>query len=411
MSAKGRPGTPEGAIGKVSFRKMTENSPGPRAVRAQARYKPLSGGKPKAIYGFGRTEAAARRELQAKVAELNQADLWRGDTTATLGQVIPQWHADLVGSGEIAYQTSTEYLRIATTNIIPALGEVLLKELSAGSISRYLQSLIKDKASGYAIADNTRVVLSSVMTWSVHNDIVPSNPVRDARSPKRPAEARPVPRALTLEQVRVAREACAEADTPPGEKSGPKTNRNLIDGLDLMISTGMRIGEMCSLKWTDIDFLAQPPTATITSTYVDRVEDKSPGAHRQERPKTPTSVRTIVLDDFAVSLLLERQHRPQPRNDFGAVFPSRSGGFFTPNGFRNRWRTVRNSLGDEYAWITPHSLRDTVATAVTRAHGLQTAADLLGHSSTAITRKHYWDRTGDIAPNVTAVTAGLRGER
>lgn len=405
--SRGRPSTPEGAYGKISFIRVKET--GPTAVRAQARFKPSGGGKSISIYGFGKSKAAAERNLKTKAAERSKEAGWRGDKDATIADIVPQWYEELVAHGEIKFQTHTEYLRVVNTTVIPKIGGEKLKDLNPGRVTRFLQSLIVNRTSGYALADNCRVVLSSIMTWAVNNAIIPANPVRDASAPKRPVVARPAPRALSISQVQVVREACRKADNPPPNKSGAKTNMNLIDGMDLLISTGLRIGELMGLTWDDIDLISEPATVTVCGTYVDRTEENTPESHRQQTPKTPTSVRTIALDDFAVALLLERLHRPQPGNIVNAVFPSRSGGFFTPNGFRNRWRTVRDSLGPEYAWVTPHSLRDTVATAVAESHGVQTAADLLGHHSPTITRKYYWDRSGSVAPNVTGITSGLRG--
>ena len=44
--------------------------------------------------------------------------------------------------------------------------------------------------------------------------------------------------------------------------------------------------------------------------------------------------------------------------------------------------------------VTPHSFRRTVATVLDRASGTDLAAEMLGHTSSKITKQHYIERDG-----------------
>ena len=67
------------------------------------------------------------------------------------------------------------------------------------------------------------------------------------------------------------------------------------------------------------------------------------------------------------------------------------------------WRAVR---GEDYEWVKPHTLRKTAGTMVAHAMGVEAAAAMLGHSSTAITERHYIERAR-IAPDSSAALDAL----
>jgi integrase len=62
--------------------------------------------------------------------------------------------------------------------------------------------------------------------------------------------------------------------------------------------TGMRLGEMLALKWTDLDLTKK--TIRITKTYYNP-NNKSTG-YQLLTPKTKKSIRTIMIDDGLVAL-------------------------------------------------------------------------------------------------------------
>jgi integrase len=71
----------------------------------------------------------------------------------------------------------------------------------------------------------------------------------------------------------------------------------------------------------------------------------------------------------------------------------------TTNHIRRRLRAVLSDAGTE--GVTPHAFRRTVATVLDRASGPDPAAELLGHSSSKITKEHYIEPDEAVDP-VTA---------
>jgi integrase len=50
---------------------------------------------------------------------------------------------------------------------------------------------------------------------------------------------------------------------------GPRRGRLLAAFVELLAATGARPNEVLALRWSDVDPLADPPTATITGTLID----------------------------------------------------------------------------------------------------------------------------------------------
>lgn len=396
-------GTPEGQVGEITEYGRTKKGD----IRVRARYRPY-GKKPIAVYGVGRTFTLARRDLLSKISERNETPMWQASQSMTLAAAVPQWKADTVAGGHQKPSTYTEYFRLIDRNVLPVLGDTAFKDLSTGSVTRFLQGMI-GKAStgnakgGYTQSHATLIALRQLTSWAIKNDIISSNPCRDAVVPQRPRELKPLPRALTPAEARTLVEACRQYDTQLPGAHRRQSYMDLSHGVELMLATGLRIGELSVLLWSDIDLSSDSPNVSIQATYTEVAPAEAPPeAHRQDSPKTELSNRTIPLGPHIAAILRSRKAVPAPASSrIDAVFPSRRGGaFLTPNGFRNRLRKVTKLLteetGQDWSWITPHSFRDTAATRLAEAHGVEAAAMLLGHSSPSITEKHYFDRDRTI---------------
>lgn len=67
----------------------------------------------------------------------------------------------------------------------------------------------------------------------------------------------------------------------------------------LMASTGIRSGELCVLKWRDIDFEEQ--TISISKTYYNPTNNRK--EYKLLPPKTPAAVRIIDIDETVINEL------------------------------------------------------------------------------------------------------------
>ncbi|MDJ0321692.1 site-specific integrase [Pseudarthrobacter sp. PS3-L1] len=221
------------------------------------------------------------------------------------------------------------------------------------------------------MASQSRVVLSLMMGLAVRYDIIEMNPVREVMMQ---AGERKQVSALTVEEVQALRIHIAQwAD----EKAGRAAT---LDAMDLFLATGLRPGELLALQFSDVDFRAG--TLTISGTVK---RDSVNGLHRQKFPKSESGKRVLTLPLFGVELI--RRRKASVKGDL--IFPNRNGDPMEPANFRRLWREAR---GDVWEAVKPSSFRKAVATLIERESGSLIASKQLGHSSDAITKKHYIER-------------------
>lgn len=180
----------------------------------------------------------------------------------------------------------------------------------------------------------------------------------------------PVPNLGDVNLVRIE-ELCLGAGRrrPNAEKrNGPKSV-DLPDIVEILVATGMRIGELLALRWSDIELTAPPARRDdeIWMPWLMVNGQITSKGKRVDYGKTNAAIRPIALPDWAAALLRRRKVAQTP-NDLDAVFITRNGTWHYPTNIQGRLRHIR--LLDEYAeltvlqGVTPHSFRRTVATEI-----------------------------------------------
>jgi integrase len=159
--------------------------------------------------------------------------------------------------------------------------------------------------------------------------------------------------------------------------------------------TGMRIGELCALKWSDID--SEGLTINITKTcYVQsNILD-----YQLLTPKTISSIRKIEVDPVVISELEEYRKvqniiRMKKRNsyhdqDFIFAKTGKNAGY--PESMRTfEWRMTRIlKLARLNPKLTPHSLRHTHTSLLAEADAkLEEIMERLGHRDDSTTKHVY----------------------
>lgn len=384
----GRPPTPVGTWGTIRTYHVREG-----AHRSRTRIRDKDG-VTREVSATGTTRAAAERALRQKLVD-RRAPTREGITAdTTIARLARLWLAFLRDEGRIEATTINEYERVLTKVVIPELGGLRLREVSTSRLDLFLVRLRAVSASRQR---KTKVVLSAMLGLAVRHDALALNPVQQtSRVHREKSETR----SLSAQDLMTVREAVRAWSTE--QRSGPKATTDMADIIDMMLATGARIGEILALRWVNITLDAPRPAATITGTIKT---EPGKGTYRKASPKSDSSVRTVALPAFAVNIL-RRQRSSAVNNPLDAVFPTRNGTWQQVNNVERRWRQIRAGTGLD--WVTPHTFRKTVATLISEQVDTETAAQLLGHSSPAITREFYISKP-DIAADVAHVLDELLG--
>jgi len=167
--------------------------------------------------------------------------------------------------------------------------------------------------------------------------------------------------------------------------------------------TGMRVGELVSLQWKDIDFEAK--TIRITKTYYNKKNNTV--NYQLVPPKTLRSRRKIAIDSTVIKAL--KKHKTEQEllirrfgekySNYGYVFAN----FHRYPGFPILIKTVEYrmnrllKLSKLNTKLTPHSLRHTHTALLAQARAtLEEIMDRLGHYDEKVTRKVYLHFTTEV---------------
>ena len=152
----------------------------------------------------------------------------------------------------------------------------------------------------------------------------------------------------------------------------------------MALSTGLRRGELCALRWCDLHGGNQVKIQHSRSTVVGQgVLESDTKNHRTRIVVMPQ----IVFDDLGE--LFTEQALENNGADWNGLIFQRKGKPVHPNTFSHHLRRLydRNGFPEEYHL---HTMRHFFATYLLE-HGTskQVAADLLGHADTAFLERTY----------------------
>ena len=125
--------------------------------------------------------------------------------------------------------------------------------------------------------------------------------------------------------------------------------------------------------------------------------------------KTQESTRVVSIPSFAAEVIRQRLVVVGPESPDHLLFLTRNGTPLKTNNIRRRLRAVLSDAGIE--GVTPHAFRRTVATVLDRASGPDLAAELLGHTSSKITKEHYFQPDEAVDPVTAEILESLAPKR
>lgn len=393
-----RPPLPIGERGNIKRTKQPDGS-----WIASCRYRDADG-VTRQVRAEGPSGQKAENRLKAKLKQRGQGD---GITSEhRVSELAEQWFATV----DKAPGTRSTYRHVLDRHILPGVGALLIREATTARLDQFIRAVSKQrtvevinpktghvsvvKKGGPTSARQCRTVLSLMLGMAARYGAVATNPVRDTSTP---VVKRDQIRAMTMEEFQ---NFFAHLRAWESARSyGPAKNASVLDVVDLFVATGLRPGELLAVRFDDISFKAG--TLSVTGTIKRTTED---GLHRQDHAKSAHGHRVLRLPQFAL-LMLRRRKLAQGK---GLVFTNRLGGIWEPANFSRVWVSAR---GEEWAWVKPSSFRKAVATIIEREAGSLIASKQLGHSSDAVTLKHYIERL-NAAPDSTEVLERFRsGDR
>ena len=161
-------------------------------------------------------------------------------------------------------------------------------------------------------------------------------------------------------------------------------------GIMLCLFTGIRVGELCAMRWDDINLLEKRMHVSKT---MQRVRVSATADSRTEvkilEPKSSCSVRMIPLPDSIMGLI-EEYHLP---GTFLLTGDARR--YVEPRTMQNRFKRILVSCGIRDANF--HATRHTFATrCIELGFDVKSLSEILGHASVSITMNRYVHPTMEL---------------
>jgi integrase len=308
----------------------------------------------------------------------------------TVGTYLTSW---LDGKRKLRPSTRRAYESHIRVYLVPTIGHVRLSALRADHLDAMYETIRSGalrKAPSAATIRRLHATLHSALATAYKRRLIAHNPAGQVELEAAPRNARAVwsPSDLATFLQHVAADRLGAA-------------------YHLVAATGLRRGELCGLRWYDVDL--DGGALVIRQQHVEVGRDIVVG-----EPKTKAGARTVALDAGTVAVLkahkaaqaAERLAWGARYTDGGLVFPKEDGTPLRPEYVTRHFLALSSAAG--LPRIVLHGLRHTWAT-----HALAAGVDMLvvsrhlGHSSLALTADTYTRVLPEVSREAAELVAAM----
>ena len=318
-----------------------------------------------------------------------QNNLQKGIITNPTEMTVREWmdvYMQTYKKPHVRPATYNNYSVKVNNHINPAIGHYKIKSLRQDIIQRFVNGLSEKGLAPSTVIDIYKLLHNALET-AIDDGLIARNVANRVKLPK---TSKPKINVLTAEQEIAFIEQAS------------KTYMGIMYIFDL--HTGMRLGELLGLKWSDIDFendelhvkrtlyKAKDPDETSSHWYLDFGD-----------PKTEAGKRTIPLYDSTMEILAKvyeqqetnKQKAGAAYDDNDLVFCTQLGKPLEPNNMRRTFYSICEKI--EAKGLHPHCLRHTYATRGAEKNvDMRALQAVLGHANIRETIDTYTHPSNDF---------------
>lgn len=338
------------------------------------------------------SQADAKRAERAKLSELD-GGVRLGAARMTLRDYLATWLDRYARTGAVKSGTVTTAAGYVNTHLVPRLGDVTLARLTRLHVEQLVGDLVAAGLSPKTVR-NVIGTLHKSLGDAVRLGLLPYNCASDVSLPR---YVKPEPQPWGDAEV-AAFLAHADANDPL-----------LAAAWWLALTCGLRCGELCGLRWRDVDLVRGEVSVRVTRLQTRHGVEVS-------TPKSRSSTRTLALLPGAVDALARlRDTQDTMRASLGDwqhdwVLVLHDATPLKPNRLRLRWHREVKAAGLRRMRL--HDARHTHGTLLADAnvpvHAIQAR---MGHGSVATTMHFYVHATAAADRNAALTLGDVLGSR
>ncbi len=346
-------------------------------------------GTPLFCYVYGKTQKELIDKLHQKIDEFRDAELTE-KSRMSLGEWLDKWLAEYM-TGTVRKSTLNGYKSYTEKYIKPMLGEKQVAFLTTADIQKFYNYLKKNgriknrHIYGDGLSNGTIVrlhgMLHEALDVAVKQHLISTNPTNGTTVPKIIKKEMQV---LTNEQLEIFIKLL-------------DSEEHWRDFFYTELTTGLRRGEICGLKWTDFD-------ESEGKLNIKRSIDVKNGIITEGETKTGKGKRSFYLPVSTANVLRERKNNAKTEWIFtDPIRPELP--VAPPAAYRKMKQLLKRAgLPD----IRFHDLRHTFAThALTSGVDAKTLSGILGHTNASFTLDTYTHVTTDMQKKASAIVGGF----
>ena len=350
-------------------------------------------GNPIYRYVLAKTQAELTQKLHDKIEMYRDTDLCE-DCNMLLSEWLDKWIKEYIMCS-VRPNTLSSYTMMIKNQVNPYLGKRPLSSLTTQEIQKFYNTIKKNgrvkysKKYGAQLADSmvrkVHMMLHEALDMATKHNLIVNNPTNGTTLPKNNYAPKQV---LNDEQL----------DRFMGII---KSDEKWYDFFYTEITTGLRKGEICGLKWEDFD--SQNSTLKIQRS----IGRDTNGKMSVGDTKTGNGSREIILPPSTADLLRNRKKNAVS----GWIFPNmrKLEKPIHPQSAYVRLKAIMRQAG--LPSIGFHNLRHTFAThAIAGGVDAKTLSGILGHANASFTLDTYTHVTTDMQKSAARIVGNFMDE-